>query len=217
MEDYYEVENKEREVWINALNSKIHEQGSNLQIYLGNEIYISDNIIRLLEEGKAATINNTSYVLFEIPLNAEPMNFNDVLFEMLRYKLVPVIAHPERYSIVQKNPDLVYDWIQKGILMQSNYGSIIGQYGKNAQTIVKKLLENDMVHLLGSDVHKEGTVYVKMPEIIRQITELIGDEKFNELSNINPELVLKNKRIDIPEPHHLKLSFIEKMRLDLKN
>ena len=215
MEDYYEVQNKEREVWVNALNDKLREQRSNLEIFLGNEIYISDNIVKLLEEGKAATINNTSYVLFEIPLNSEPLNMNDVLFEMLRYKLVPVLAHPERYSIVQQNPDLVYDWIQKGVLMQSNYGSIIGQYGKKAQTIVRKLLKNNMVHFLGSDVHKQKSVYMHMPEILDELTSLIGKEKLNELSNINPELVLNNKKIEIPEPNHLTLSFTEKIKMNI--
>ena len=118
MEDYYEVQNREREVWINALNEKLYEKRMNVHIYLGSEIYITDNIVKLLEEGKASTINNTSYVLFELPLNSEPMNLYDVVFEMLRCKLVPILAHPERYSFVQKDPELICDLIQKGVLMQ---------------------------------------------------------------------------------------------------
>ena len=61
--------------------------------------------------------------------------------QCIQYKLVPILAHPERYSFVQKEPELIYDLIQKGVLMQANYGSIIGQYGEKAQMIVKKFLK----------------------------------------------------------------------------
>ena len=212
MEEYYEVENKEREIWINAINEKLQNQNSNVKIYLGNEIYLTENIIKLLEEGKAATINNTNYVLFEMPMNVKPMNLYDVLFEMLRYKLVPVLAHPERYAFVQKDPELIFDLMEKGVLMQSNYGSIIGQYGSSAQNLVKKLLQKNMVHFLGSDVHKQGTVYKRMPEILKELKNLIGEEKLEELSTTNPELVLNNKKIEVSEPQHFKLSFKEKLK-----
>ena len=217
MEDYYEVENREREVWINAINEKLIEQNTNIKLFLGNEIYITDNIISLLEEEKAATINNTNYVLFEMPLNVKPMNLYDMIFEMLRYKLVPVLAHPERYSFIHKDPDLVFDLMQKGVLMQANFGSIIGQYGVSAEIIVKKMLQNDMVQFLGTDVHKQGTVYAKMPEIMSELRKIIDEEKIKELTTINPELVLNNKKIETSEPCHLKLSLKEKMKMSLKS
>ena len=97
MENYYETNTPEREVWVNAIYENLRAKNININLYLGNEIYLSENIIKLLEEGKASTINDTSYVLFEMPLNAEPMNLYDIVYQMLQYKLVPILAHPERY------------------------------------------------------------------------------------------------------------------------
>ena len=174
LEKYYEVDVIERKAWIDTLNKTIKERNEKIKLYLGNEIYFSDNIISLLEEGKATTINNTSYLLLELPLNAKPFNIYNIIYELLEYKLIPVLAHPERYTFVQSEPELVYDLIQKGVLMQCNYGSIIGQYGKKAQIIVKKLYENNMVHFLGTDVHKQNTIYERIPEILPQISEIIG-------------------------------------------
>ena len=102
IEEYYETNAPEREVWINAIYENLQAKNIDINLYLGNEIYLSENIIKLLEEGKASTINDTSYVLFEMPLNAEPMNLYDVIYEMMQYKLVPILAHPERYSFVKK-------------------------------------------------------------------------------------------------------------------
>ena len=151
-----------------------------------------------------------------MPLNAEPMNLYDLVYQMLQCKLVPVLAHPERYSFVQKDPELIYDLIQKGVLMQANYGSIIGQYGEKAKIIVKKFFENRMIHFLGSDVHRQNTIYPRIPEILSILNDLIGEEKLEELTNTNPALVLKNKRINIDEPIPVELSLKEKIIMNFK-
>ena len=216
MENYYETDTPEREVWVNAIYENLQAKNIDIRLYLGNEIYLSENIINLLENGKASTINDTSYVLFEMPLNAEPMNLYDLVYQMLQCKLVPVLAHPERYSFVQKDPDLIYDLIQKGVLMQANYGSIIGQYGEKAKIIVKKFFENRMIHFLGSDVHRQNTIYPRIPEILSILNDLIGEEKLEELTNTNPALVLKNKRINIDEPIQVELSLKEKIIMNFK-
>lgn len=216
MEGYYETDAPEREVWVKAIYDKLQEKNIDINLYLGNEIYLSENMITLLEEGKASTINDTSYVLFEMPLNVEPLNLYDVIYEMQQYKLVPILAHPERYSFVQEEPELIYDLIQKGVLMQANYASIIGYYGQKAQMIVKKLLENNMIHFLGSDVHRQNTIYLRIPQILEELNSVIGKSKLEELTTINPKLVLNNKRIDIDEPKKIELTLKEKVMMKLK-
>jgi protein-tyrosine phosphatase len=216
MEDYYETDTPEREVWLKAIYDNLQAKNIDIKLYLGNEIYMSENIIKLLEEGKASTINNTSYVLFEMPLNVEPMNLYDITYEMMQCKLVPILAHPERYRFIQQEPELVYDLIKRGILMQANYGSIIGQYGKKAQMIVKKFYESNMIHFLGTDVHRQNTIYTKIPEILEELTSLIGPERLEKLTTTNPELALNNKKIEISEPYPIELSLKEKIIMKLK-
>ena len=216
IENYYETDAPERDVWVKAISDSLKAKGIETNLYIGNEIYISENIMDLLINRKASTINNTSYVLFEMPLNAEPMNLYDVIYSLQENKLVPVLAHPERYSFIQKEPELVYDLIQKGVLMQANYGSIVGQYGENAKMIVKKFLENDMIHFLGSDVHRQNSIYKKIPQALEEIRKIIGEEKLEKLTTTNPKLALENKRIDIEEPGEFSLTFKEKLMMHLK-
>ena len=162
-----------------------------------------------------------------MPMNAEPMNLYDVIYSLEENKLIPVLAHPERYSFVQKEPELVYDLIQKGVLMQSNYGSILGQYGEKAKMTVKKFLEANMVHFLGSDVHRQNTIYKKIPQALQEIENIVGEQKLEELTTINRlmysnnhsrgyALALENKRIDIEEPEEVTLTFKEKIMMYLK-
>ena len=97
--------------------------------------------------------------------------------------------------------------------MQANYGSILGQYGKNAQFIVTKFFENNMIHFLGSDVHRQNTVYKVIPQALKEIEEIVGASKLEELTTKNPKLALQNKRIDIVEPEEFKLTIKERIKL----
>lgn len=211
IEQYYNTPNKDRKIWLDALSSKFDEQNINMKLYLGSEIYITEKIIDLIKEEEAATINNTNYVLFELPMNAKPFYLNDVIFELLKHDMKPILAHPERYSFVQKNPNDVYDLIQKGVLMQSNYGSFMGYYGNSVKVTVKKLLKNNMIHFLGSDVHKPKTIYPKIPEVLEELKKLIGEEKVYELTEKNPRLVLNNEKVKVRDPYHIKTTFKDKL------
>lgn len=211
MENYYEVNVEERTKLLNFVRSNLQEKGIDINLVLGNEIYITDKLSELVKKNEACSINNTRYVLFELPFNMKPINLYDIIYNMLQNKLVPILAHPERYSFVQQNPSIINDLIEKGVLMQSNYGSFIGQYGKKAKIIVKKLLENDMVHILGTDVHKANTIYPKIPQILSSLEKLIGEERLELITKTNPELIIENKEIEVYNPRKIKLSLIEKM------
>ena len=216
IENYYETNVPERDMWVKAISDNLRNKGIDIDLYLGNEIYMSDNMMELLIDGKASTINNSCYVLFEMPLNVEPMNLYDVIYSLQENKLIPVLAHPERYKFIQKEPELVYKKIKKGVLMQANYGSILGQYGDKAEIIVRKFFESNMIHFLGSDVHRPNTIYKKIPQALEEIEEIVGKQKLEELTTINPKLALENKRIDIEEPEETKLTFKEKLIMYLK-
>lgn len=216
IENYYETDVPERDMWVKAISDNIRNKGIQTNLYLANEIYMSENMMDLLIDRKASTINNSSYVLFEMPLNSEPINLYNVIYSLQENKLIPVLAHPERYSFVQKEPELIYDLIKKGVLMQANYGSILGQYGEKAKIIVKKFLENNMIHFLGSDVHRQNTIYKIIPQALDAIKNIIGDKKLAELTTKNPQLALNNKRIEIQEPNEVKLTLKEKLIIYLR-
>lgn len=216
MENYYETDTPEREVWVNAIYENLKAKDIDIKLYLGNEIYLSENLVNLLKQNKASTINDTSYVLFEMPINIEPMNLYDVIYEMLQNKLVPILAHPERYTFVQQDPDLIFDLVQKGVLMQANYGSFIKQYGTKAQMIAIKLLQNNLIHVLGTDSHRQNTIYPRIPEILKELIGYIGEERLNELTTINPKLILNNKKIEIRQPYNIELTLKEKLIMKFK-
>lgn len=210
MENYYEVQKDEIEQRIEVIKEKCKEENININLYQANEIYITNYMTELLQEGIASSINNSKYVLFELPMNEEPANLLEVVYSLLENGKIPIIAHPERYSYIQKEPNKLLDLIELGVLFQTNYGSILGQYGKEIQKTANLLVEHNFIHFLGSDVHKTGRIYTNIEEIKKQLRKIISEEKLEELTQINPQKVINNEEIEIEMPSKIKQGFLKK-------
>ena len=195
LQNYYECDEAERRRILAELANQVKVADVEAEIpklYLGSEIYISTDIVELLEEGKASTINGTNYVLFELPMNSKPLFAKEVVYKLIENGYKPIIAHPERYSYVKEDIEFVRELKSMGALFQSNYGSVIGMYGGSAKKTLKKLLKEDLISFLGSDVHAVGQIYPKVPKILRKLEKWISPEKLQELTTFNAEKVLES-------------------------
>lgn len=193
IDGYYEANQEERTKLLN----EVKENFQGMELYLGNEIYITNQMTELISEKKASTINNSKYVLFELPMNTKAMDVKEVVFRLMEKGYVPIIAHPERYKYVKENIEYVRELADMGVLFQSNYGSSIGMYGKKAQKTQKKLLEEGLIQFFGSDVHTVEQVYTKMPKILKKLRKIISEEELEQFSTVNPQKVLNNEDIEI--------------------
>ena len=59
---------KNKKELFEELKEKIRNENININLYLGNEAYISENYIDLIKQHEIMTINNTRYLLLEFPL-----------------------------------------------------------------------------------------------------------------------------------------------------
>ena len=71
-----------------------------IKLYLGNEVFIDNNILEYIENDEISTINNTKYLLIELPLREKLEIAFDILFNLRNNGIVPIIAHPERYQYI---------------------------------------------------------------------------------------------------------------------
>ena len=189
---------------IEELKSKLYDNNILVKLHHGNEVYISEDIGELIKNRTVAKLARSRYLLFELPQKSKMLTLNQLVEDIKAAGCVPVLAHPERYLFVQHNPNELIPLIQKGVLMQSNYGSIIGQYGKEAQKTLVKMLKSNMVHFLGSDTHRTGYIYGHFDRVEREFLKYISEEKFKELTTKNPRQILENNKIEISEPVAVK-------------
>lgn len=197
MKGCYEVSVNQIKVKIEELQKKCKEQNINITLYQANEIYITEDMPKLLQENLVSGINGSRYVLFELPMNFEVPNLLKIIENLIEKGNIPIIAHPERYSYIQKQPYKVLELIKQGVLFQANYGSVIGQYGKEAKKTVKQLLKSNSIHFLGTDIHKTDYVYQNIDKIKYQLRKIIKEEQIEELTTKNAEKVIRNEKIKV--------------------
>ena len=191
--NYYETNAQELIFWKEKLQEVLKKQGTKINLHSGMEIYITNQMEELLENKKILTLANSGYMLIELPLATNVKYFDYVVYYLEAKGIKPIIAHPERYKCVQKDPDIVEEYIEKGCLIQCNYGSIANLYGREAEKTIKTLLKKNQVHFLGSDVHRENGTYLIILDAIKKIRKIIGENKINELTTINPKKILQNE------------------------
>ena len=78
------------------------------------------------------------------------------IYELRIRGIIPIIAHPERYSEVIRNPEVLNDFIEEGCLFQLNAGSIRGDFGKDSKKTAELLVKNGVYSFVGSDAHNNS-------------------------------------------------------------
>lgn len=187
----YCADNREKIDKYNILIDLIKEENIDIELYLGNEIYINSQIVELIEKKKIFSINNTRYLLVEFPLYNE-INYVDDYLQELRIKgYIPIIAHPERYLYFQKDYNKMKQLYEDGVLFQGNFGSILGYYGKGAKKLIKYALKNNMISFMATDIHKPNFKLIKeFDKALKKIKRIVGEEYFEKITNKNALKIL---------------------------
>lgn len=199
LEPYFKNNKRENDKVLGKLQEELIKQDIKINLILSNEVYITTNVKELLEFEKISTIGDSKYLLIEFPMNHEIKYVKDMLIEIrdLGYKII--IAHPERYSYVQKDISYLNDFLDMGIIFQCNYGSIIGKYGMAAKNTIKKLLKRKMVQCFGTDSHRDMSTYNDMKKILKKIEKVAGTDYYNIIINENPTHIIKDEDVIVLE------------------
>lgn len=172
-----------------------------LQVLRGAEVFFTSNVMELLKEyGEALCLNGSCYFLLEFPFEFVFPGTRDFLFNVLTGGWIPIIVHPERNKVIQRNPAVLYDWVKTGALIQVNAGSLKGIFGEGARVTSFHLLHHNLVHVIASDAHSPRR---RPPELsfVHSTLENEGIEIADLLVYGNPRAILDNEAIiDIGEP-----------------
>ncbi len=138
---------------VSAFQKQLLEQEIPLVLVPGMEILADEGMAALLRDGQLLPYGNTLNVLVEFRFDENPMRTLGLLEELTAAGYVPLVAHPERYPFVQRDPDLAADWLHLGCFLQVNHGSLLGRFGMEAAICARQMLQNGMVSAVASDAH----------------------------------------------------------------
>ena len=162
----------------------------NIKLELGNEIFITRNIEELIDAKKASMLGESEYILIELPMFQRLTSAINLISDLPYSKII--LAHPERYEYVQDNISYLDEFIDMGILLQGNYESILGKYGRKAEKTLKKLLKQHKVDLLSTDTHRKNSTYARFFEIEKKLKKLVKEDYYKDLTYNLPKDILRN-------------------------
>ncbi len=192
----YNCNNTDKKKFFRNLKKELEKANINIKLYLGNEVYITEKFIELIRKKQITTLNNTKYLLFELPLNQVYLNAKQALYELIRIGYVPILAHPERYREFQKHPDMALEYARMGVLLQGNYLSLFGKYGSGAKKTLKILLKKGLITFLGSDMHHTGEY--KIAKARKKIKKIVKkDQIVDNLFYNNFDKVVRDEDFEI--------------------
>ena len=169
------------------------------------EIFLTPDTLADLKSGRLWTLAGSKYVLVELPYQPWPAYTERALFELQLAGYIPILAHPERYTAVQADPNLMYSLAERGVLGQVTAGALLGSHGSPAHRSAETLVGHGLAQFLSSDAH--GVTQRKRTPQLRQALEvvegLVGEEAARAMVLDNPARILSNTHIT-PEPERVE-------------
>jgi protein-tyrosine phosphatase len=171
------------------VQSAIEDAGVELVVVPGQEIFLTPDVPALFEQGDLLPLGDSRAVLVECSLDQRPLYLDDTLFRLQLAGLQPVLAHPERYSFVQRDVATVDGLVDRGVVLQLTAPALLGEYGGTVRRTAERLLLRGSYAIGSSDRHHPGRER-SLSDLHNRIEELVGMDVAELLLRTNPRRLL---------------------------
>lgn len=154
-------------------NALINEDLLDISIEASAEHMIDSNFELILENGKVMPLAK-NYLLVEMSYLQASINFDMAIQKIASNRLFPILAHPERYVFLHNRLKKYKKYKEQGIMFQLNFLSLTDFYGKEVQKTTVKLLEENLIDFIASDVHNINQMNsIKSTQVSKKTLDLI--------------------------------------------
>ena len=164
-----------------------------MELHPGVEVLCLPQTMELAKKRHLPTLGDSDYVLVEFYFDAGRHFMDDTLAVLHRSGYRPVIAHPERYEAVQKEPEIALRWFERGYVLQVNKGSPLGAFGTGARECARQLLRWGVIHVLASDAHGSRRRTTDLTPAVEWCLTHLGEDYTRILLEENPHRILRNQ------------------------
>jgi len=182
---------------VSLLNEELKSRDIALAVMPGGDVRVDERVCKLLEADKILTLaDGGRYILLELPheifIDIEPL-----LVELASLSIQAIISHPERHSVLSRQPKVLLKWLSHSAYLQVTAGSLIGEFGLAAQRAAWQLLDSGLASLVATDSHDLDGRRPRMSLAFDRISIKLGGTIARQLCIENPLRVLKGQNIEM--------------------
>lgn len=159
------------------------------KLHLGCEVHL-DARMPEMEGLEKLCLEGTNVILLEMPYGLWQSWMNDAIYHIIaKRKLVPVIAHVDRYQAMLKQFERLQTLLSMEVIVQLNAEAFLSW---RMNRTLKKILRLNRPLVLGSDMHNLTTRPSRMDEAGKKIEKKFGTEILQSMKE-NAVCLLENR------------------------
>jgi protein-tyrosine phosphatase len=142
------------------------------------------------------------HVLVEMPPGMPLIaSMEAMLFDLQARGITPIIAHPERQAPLQKDPEILARWVDRGILAQGTLCALAGAAGERTVQALESFLQRGLIAFMGTDAHNVDRRVRDLDVAVERLEQVVGAENAQLIRFRNPLALLSGEPIVRPEPY----------------
>jgi protein-tyrosine phosphatase len=140
------------------------------EVSLSSEHYFDERVYTRLLNGEALPYPGGRAALLEFYEIDFPPLIEHRLFDLRRRRILPVIAHPERYRKFWDDPGSLERLVDQGVATLLDCMALVGKYGRRPQRAAEELLERELYQAACTDLHRPADLETvqKSLDVIRK-------------------------------------------------
>ena len=195
----YENDKASIESVFRLFKEQLSIEGIALHVEMGSEARISMELLSLMADNKIpflGEIGGYKILLLEFPHGHILPGSDKLVDYLLKQKIRPLIAHPERNKDVIRQLSKIEPFIYQGCLLQLTAGSITGQFGENAQQRSHEILKEGWGHVIATDAHNSKNRPPCLKAGYLAAADIVGADAAFKLVDTNPRAIISSNFIE---------------------
>jgi protein-tyrosine phosphatase len=186
-----------------AFEALMVEAPPEVTLYRGAEIML--DVPATAAALRPHTLGGTRYVLVEFPRMIAEEAVRNALSVVVRSGLVPVLAHPERYTSC--SAQAAHRWRQAGARLQVDATTLLSPQPRGDRA--RSLLRHGLGDIIAADNHGDSR---SLPVGYRALVEFGGEEQAELLAIANPAAILADEPLAPVPPLEIRRTILQRIR-----
>jgi protein-tyrosine phosphatase len=176
-----------------AMRGRMASEAIDLELVCGAEV----SLIWAIDAGEdelrlASYAQRGTDLLIETPLTTIA-GLDTLLYEVQLRGFRITLAHPERSWEFQQDPSRVAELVRRGILLQVNADTLLGDKRRSATSrLGARLCVDGLVHALASDSHRAESwrPVTRLPQAVEAAAALVGPDRARWMAAAAPAAIV---------------------------